>query len=141
MIQAENLTKKFRDFTALNAMHCRIPEGCIYGLVGSNGAGKSTFLRLLTGVYRPDSGEVQIDGEIVYENPKIKEVIAYVPDPFIPGSTEAVSAIFWRPLNWIPQSRSAAIPRECAGRRQSFWRFPADRNICSLTRPSTAWTR
>ena len=66
MIQAEGLTKKFNDFTALDAIHCRIPEGCIYGMVGSNGAGKSTFLRLVTGIYRPDAGSVMIDGEPVY---------------------------------------------------------------------------
>lgn len=35
-------------------MNCEISEGCIYGLVGSNGAGKSTFLRLITGIYKPD---------------------------------------------------------------------------------------
>ena len=80
MIQVKNLTKTFDDFTALDGMHCRIPEGCIYGMVGSNGAGKSTFLRLLTGVYRPDEGEILIDGEAVYENPKIQAEIAFVPD-------------------------------------------------------------
>lgn len=89
MIQAENLTKAFGSVTAIDKMHCAIPEGCIYGMVGSNGAGKSTFLRLLTGVYKPDFGEVTIDGEPVYENPKIKEEIAYVSDDlyFLPGAT------------------------------------------------------
>ncbi|MDD6213529.1 MAG: ABC transporter ATP-binding protein [Clostridiales bacterium] len=80
MIQVENLTKKFDDFTALDHMHCCIPEGCIYGMVGSNGAGKSTFLRLITGIYRPDQGSILIDGEPVYENVKIKEKISFVPD-------------------------------------------------------------
>ena len=54
MILAHQLTKRFEDFTALRSLSCEIEKGCIYGMVGSNGAGKSTFLRLLTGVYQPD---------------------------------------------------------------------------------------
>ena len=46
MIQVQNLVKTFDDFTALNDLSCTIPKGCIYGLVGSNGAGKSTFFAL-----------------------------------------------------------------------------------------------
>ena len=58
-------------------------------MVGSNGAGKSTFLRLVTGIYRPDSGKIEMDGEPVYENPKKKAEIAYVPDDlfFLGGAT------------------------------------------------------
>lgn len=89
MIHAENITKKFEDFTALDNISCTIPHGCIYGMVGSNGAGKSTFLRLLTGVYRPDSGTILTDNEILYENPEIKNRIAYIPDElyFLPGAS------------------------------------------------------
>ncbi len=89
MIQVNNVTKKFGSFTALNNMSCKISDGCIYGLIGSNGAGKSTFLRLITGVYNPDEGQVLLDGEPVYENPAAKAKIAYVPDElfFLPGSS------------------------------------------------------
>lgn len=89
MIKTENLSKRFGDFTALNAVSCSIPKGSIYGMVGSNGAGKSTFLRLINGVYKPDSGSIAIDGEPVYENPKIKEIISYIPDTlyFLPGAS------------------------------------------------------
>lgn len=89
MIQVNNVTKKFGSFTALNNMSCKISDGCIYGLIGSNGAGKSTFLRLITGVYKPDEGQVLLDGEPVYENPAAKAKIAYVPDElfFLPGSS------------------------------------------------------
>lgn len=88
MIKVENLTKKFEKFCALNAVTCTINDGCIYGMVGSNGAGKSTFLRLLTGVYRPDGGTASIDGDEIYNNPKILSRIAYVPDElyFLPGA-------------------------------------------------------
>lgn len=88
MIKAENVTKKFGSFTALDHISCRIPEGCIYGMVGSNGAGKSTLLRLMTGVYSPESGSITIDDKQIYENAKIKNKIAYVPDElfFLPAS-------------------------------------------------------
>jgi len=89
MIKVENLTKNFEKYCALNAVTCTINDGCIYGMVGSNGAGKSTFLRLLTGVYRPDGGSASIDGEEIYDNPKVLARIAYVPDElyFIPGAS------------------------------------------------------
>ena len=89
MIQANQLTKRFDDFVALDAINCHIPEGCIYGMVGSNGAGKSTFLRLITGVYKADSGDILIDGESVYENPTMKSRVSYVPDAlfFLPGAS------------------------------------------------------
>ena len=89
MIKVENLTKKFEKFCALNAVSCTINDGCIYGMVGSNGAGKSTFLRLLTGVYRPDGGSAAIDGEQIYNNPNVLSRIAYVPDElyFLPGAS------------------------------------------------------
>ena len=80
MIEIKNLTKRFQDFTALENVTCTIGSGCIYGMVGSNGAGKSTFLRTLTGVYQPDGGEIRIDGEPVWDNPAVKRRIAYVPD-------------------------------------------------------------
>ena len=80
MIESINLTKKFEDFTALNNLSCKIPKGCIYGLVGSNGAGKSTFLRLITGIYKPEAGSVTLDGEVIYENYNIKKKMVFVPD-------------------------------------------------------------
>ena len=97
MIKADNVTMKFGDHTALNNLCCAIPDGCIYGLVGSNGAGKSTFLRLISGVYRPCVGEITADGERIYENPKIKNKIMYVPDElyFLPQSNMQQMAHFY----------------------------------------------
>lgn len=80
MIKASNVTKTFGDFTALKDMKCEIPEGCIYGLVGSNGAGKSTFLRMITGIYKPDKGEIFIDDKPVWENRDAKDLFVFVPD-------------------------------------------------------------
>ena len=98
MVKTENLVKTFDGFTALSGVSCTIPKGCIYGMVGSNGAGKSTFLRLLTGVYRPDKGEIHIDELPVYENPEVKSKMTYVPDElyFIQGANMNRMADFYR---------------------------------------------
>lgn len=88
MIKVTNASKHFGEFTALNKMNAEIAEGSIYGLIGSNGAGKSTFLRLITGIYQAEGGTVEIDGENVWNNPKAKQKFLYVPDElfFIPGA-------------------------------------------------------
>ncbi len=80
MIQVKNVTKSFEGFKALDGISISVPKGGIYGLVGPNGSGKSTLIRNIMGVYRPDSGEIEVDGEKVYENPAVKERIAYIPD-------------------------------------------------------------
>jgi ABC-2 type transport system ATP-binding protein len=106
MIQAEHVTKIFRSagqpkpHTAVSDLSCTIPGGCIYGLVGSNGAGKSTFLRLLSGVYRPDAGSIEIDGLPVWENPAAKNKIFYVPDDlyFLPQTNMKRMAAYYNAL-------------------------------------------
>ena len=80
MIQVNHLKKSFDGFVALNGVDMHVGKGEIYGLVGPNGAGKTSLIRHMTGVYRPDEGDVLIDGEPVYENRKIKEKMAYIPD-------------------------------------------------------------
>ncbi len=80
MIEVKNVVKRFDGFTALDGLNITVPQGAVYGLVGPNGAGKSTIIRHLAGIYRQDSGEVLIDGEPVYENPAVKDRIAYIPD-------------------------------------------------------------
>ena len=80
MLELKNITKTFGNFKALDDLSMTVPKGAVYGLVGPNGAGKSTAIRHMTGVYRPDSGEVLMEGQPVYENPQIKERIGYIPD-------------------------------------------------------------
>lgn len=100
MIEAKNVTMKFGDFTAVNHLNCKIPDGCIYGLVGSNGAGKSTFLRLISGVYRPAEGDIFVDGKTVWEDPEVKDKIVYVPDDlyFLPQSNMLKMAKFYKTI-------------------------------------------
>lgn len=88
MIEVKDLSKKFDQIQALHQVSANIQKGSVFGLIGSNGAGKSTFLRLLAGIYRPDSGEILIDGESVYENEALKQRIFYISDDqfFFPNS-------------------------------------------------------
>ncbi len=80
MIEVNNVTKKFGDFTALDGLNMHVERGAIYGLVGPNGAGKSTIIRHLSGVYKQDAGEIKIDGQPVYENEKLKQRFTVIPD-------------------------------------------------------------
>ena len=80
MIEVKNLRKTFDGFVALDDLSMNVPKGAVYGLVGPNGAGKSTVIRHITGIFRPDSGSILVDGQPVYENPAVKERIAYIPD-------------------------------------------------------------
>ena len=100
MIKTENLVKKFGDYKALDNINCTISEGCIYGMVGSNGAGKSTFLRTISGVYKPDCGTATLDGEEIWENPSAKAKIAFVPDDlyYIPGGNLGRMAKMYKSL-------------------------------------------
>ena len=80
MLKLNNITKTFGDFKALDNLTMTVPKGAVYGLVGPNGAGKSTAIRHLTGVYRPDSGDVLLENAPVWENPTAKTRIGYIPD-------------------------------------------------------------
>ncbi len=83
MIQLTGVTKKFGDFTALDGVDLMIPKGTSFGLLGSNGAGKSTILRLLSGIYSAEGGSVTIDGENVFDNVKVKERVFFINDETI----------------------------------------------------------
>ena len=100
MIRAAGITKKFGSFTALDEVTCNIMDGCVYGLVGSNGAGKSTFLRVLAGIYKPDEGVAYFDDEPVYENPSVKEQISFVADElyFLTGANMKKMALMYKRL-------------------------------------------
>ena len=89
MLKMKNVSKSFDGFQALNDLTLTVPQGAVYGLVGPNGAGKSTAIRHLTGIYRPDRGEITLDGVPVYENPAAKMRIGYIPDDvfYFPSAT------------------------------------------------------
>ena len=89
MLELKNVTKCFGDFKALDSLTMTVPQGAVYGLVGPNGAGKSTAIRCLLGVYRPEQGEITLNGETIYENPEVKTTIGSIPDDifYFPSAT------------------------------------------------------
>ena len=80
MIELKNVTKAFNTHKALDNVDMTINKGSVYGLLGSNGAGKSTILRLLSGIYRQEGGEVLIEGKPVYDNVELKQRIFFIND-------------------------------------------------------------
>lgn len=100
MIEIKNVVKEFDGFRALDDLSMAVPSGSVYGLVGPNGAGKSTIIRHLTGIYRQDSGEVLVDGQPVFENPSVKNRIAYIPDDifFFSNASIGEMARFYRSI-------------------------------------------
>lgn len=82
MVKAQALTKKFGDKEILKNLTCEIRDGSIYGLIGANGAGKSTFLRLIAGIYYPDEGSLTVDEEEIFDNLIKKKDIVFVADEF-----------------------------------------------------------
>ena len=98
MLEVQNLTKTFGSFTALEDLTMSVPKGSVYGLVGPNGAGKSTLIRHVLGVYRPDRGNVLLDGVPVYENPQVKLRIGSIPDDvfYYPSATLEDMRVFYQ---------------------------------------------
>ncbi len=80
MIEAVNLTKKFDDIVAVDHVNASIRDGYVFGLIGTNGAGKSTFLRMAAGVLKPNEGTITIDGMEVFENEQAKGRFFYISD-------------------------------------------------------------
>ena len=62
ILQTNSLTKKYKNFQALNGLTMNVPKGSIYGFVGKNGAGKTTLIRLICGLQEPTSGSFSLYG-------------------------------------------------------------------------------
>ena len=77
-LEITNLSKSFRDTRALSDINIKIPERCLFGLIGPDGAGKTTLLRIITTLLLPDTGSVRIKGMDVISNyKKVKICRAY----------------------------------------------------------------
>jgi ABC-2 type transport system ATP-binding protein len=98
MIHATNLTRSFGSLTAVNSLSLTIPEGELFGLIGSDGAGKSTTLRILAGILDPSGGEVRVLGRrFPVEAELVKGEIGYMSQRFglYPDLTVAENISFY----------------------------------------------
>ncbi|MDR0519728.1 MAG: ABC transporter ATP-binding protein [Clostridiales Family XIII bacterium] len=80
MIEIKGLVKDFDGFRALKGIDMTVGSGSIYGLVGTNGAGKTTILKLIAGVLNPDGGTVRIGGHPISDEVAAKDSMAFIPD-------------------------------------------------------------
>lgn len=83
LIEVSNLTKKFKDLTAVDGLSFSVPKGVVYGFLGQNGAGKSTTIRMLLTLIRPTSGQISILGKPLanHRNEILQQVGAIIEKP------------------------------------------------------------
>ena len=98
MIALNQISKRFGRIEAVSRMTGEIREGSVFGLVGTNGAGKSTCLRMMAGVLKPDEGRVLVDGQDIYENEKMKSRVFFISDDqyYLPNSTPEEMMEYYR---------------------------------------------
>ena len=81
MLQAKNLSRNYGDVKAVERVSFSVEPGEVVGLLGHNGAGKSTIMKMLTGFIEPSQGEVVVDGMSILEEPElVRESIGYLPE-------------------------------------------------------------
>jgi ABC-2 type transport system ATP-binding protein len=119
MIEVENLTKKYRDRVAIDALTFKVAEGEIVGFLGPNGAGKSTTMKILTGFMPATSGKAKVAGFDIFENPlEAKRRIGYLPEtpPLYPELTVRGYLKFVAELKGVPGVQvKAEIERVATG--------------------------
>ncbi|MFN3462641.1 MAG: ABC transporter ATP-binding protein [Terricaulis sp.] len=83
VIDVRGLTKRFGDRTVVDNFDLKVPRGAIYGFLGPNGSGKTTTIRMVCGLLKPENGEGEVLGfDVLRESPKIKERVGYMTQKF-----------------------------------------------------------
>jgi ABC-2 type transport system ATP-binding protein len=129
VIEVENLTKRYRDVTAVDAATFAVEENKIYGLLGRNGAGKTTLMQLLTGQEFATSGSIRVFGESPVENAGVLQNISFIkesqryPEDFRPRHVFASAPWFF--ANWDADFAAQLIEE---------FRVPVNRRIKKLSR-------
>ncbi len=80
MLEVKNVYKSYDKTEVLHGVSLELNPGEIHGLIGENSAGKTTLIKCITGIYKANSGSIQVDGQDIYDNPKAKSIIGYVAD-------------------------------------------------------------
>lgn len=85
-ISAENISKAFNDQSILDNLNLEVGNNDLYGLIGLNGIGKTTLIKILLGISAPDSGVVKIFNETNAQNHRLRKKLCYLPEKFNPSS-------------------------------------------------------
>jgi ABC-2 type transport system ATP-binding protein len=109
VVETQNLTKRYHDKLAVNALNLTVQEGEIFGFLGPNGAGKTTTILMLIGLTEPTSGRVAVCGfDPSHESLEVKSRVGYLPEN--PGFYEDISArenlLYMARLNHIPEDEA-----------------------------------
>jgi len=117
VISADGLTKRFGDFTAVDAISFEVSKGEIFGFLGANGAGKTTAMRMLCGLSKPTSGKATVAGYDVYnQTEKIKRNIGYMSQKFslyedltVKENIRFYAGIYGKPDNFIKEKTERVL--------------------------------
>ncbi len=91
MIEVRNVTKSYDGIKAVDDVSVTIKENTVFGLIGTNGAGKSTILRMMAGILEPEKGEIAIDGCPVFDNMEAKKKLYFIADePYFFANSNAI---------------------------------------------------
>jgi ABC-2 type transport system ATP-binding protein len=127
MIQVEDLIRTYGDLTAVDKVSFEIGQGEIVGLLGHNGAGKTTIMKILTGYLEPTSGSIEIDGlDIATHRGAIQQRIGYLPenDPLYPEMTVIEYLDYAVGLHGVPEGERMSCIKEAMDKTALTSRAP-----------------
>jgi len=126
VIQAQQLTKRFGDVTAVNQVSLAVGEGALFGLLGPNGSGKTTMIRMLTGQIRPTSGSARVLGmDVVAEPIAVRARVGIIPEQETPPSFLTAEEY----LGFVGKVRNLKDAAQKADWWFDFLEFPDKRNV------------
>lgn len=129
MMTLQGAVKRFGETAVLDGVDLSIPKGTAFGLLGSNGAGKSTILRLFSGIYVAEDGKVLIDEEPVYDNVSAKQKVFFVNDETVQFSTYTLTQL----KNFYKQFYPS-FSEEIFERLESVIQLPRDRRLSTFSK-------
>ncbi len=110
-IEVRDLKKRFGHIEALRGMNFQVREGELYGLIGPDGAGKTTLMRIICTLVMPDAGEVRVKGlDVRQQRTKIRSLLGYMPQRFslYPDLTVEQNLHFFAELFQVPEAERRA---------------------------------
>jgi ABC-2 type transport system ATP-binding protein len=109
MIELVNVTKRYNDTTVVKSLNLKIEAGEIVGIIGHNGAGKSTTMKMIAGLVEPTSGSIRVMGRDIHkEGVKVKQQIGYLPEesPLYEAMTAQQYLLFFSELYHMPRQKA-----------------------------------